>query len=57
MFMVQEEHSQEHHTTALAGAWDENPNHVKTRDAWLECYLSVGSTAGTEQSRSMSGLD
>lgn len=55
--MVQKECNQEHHTTALAGAWDEDPNHVKTRDAWLECCLSAGTTAGTEQSRSMSGLD
>lgn len=43
--------------SALTGAWDEDPNHVKTRDAWLEHCLSVGTTAGTEQSRSVSGLD
>lgn len=38
----------EHHITVLAGAWDEDPNHVKPWDAWLERYLSVGTTAGTE---------
>lgn len=55
--MVQKECNQNHHTPALTGAWDEDLNHVKTRDAWLEHCLSVGTTAGTEQSRSVSGLD
>lgn len=47
VFMVQE-CNWEHHITVLAGAWDEDPNHVKPWDAWLERYLSVGTTAGTE---------
>lgn len=55
--MLQKVCNQEHRTTALTGAWDEDPDHVRTWDAWLERCLSADTTTGTEQSRSVSGLD
>lgn len=55
-FMVQE-CSQAAPSPAFTGAWDEDPNHVRAGDAWLESCLSMGLTAGAEQSQGMSGLD
>lgn len=55
--MVQKECNQNPPSPALTGAWDEDPNHVRAGDAWLEPCLSLGTTGGAEQSTGVSGLD